>query len=154
MKTKEKYPVRLSAAERQQLQELIGAGKAPARKIRRAYILLKTDQSEAGPGWTYGQISEAFGVSKETISRVRQSYAEGGLGRALERKLPERVYPRRLDGAQEAQLIALACSQAPEGYARWSVRLLADRFVALEYGPSVSRETVRRVMKKTNLSRG
>lgn len=154
MKTVEKYPVNLSEAERQQLNELIRAGKAPATRIRRAYILLKTDQSEGGPSWTYSQIAEAFGVSKETISRVRQSYSEGGLERALSRKLPERMYPRRLDGVQEAQLTVLACSEPPEGYGRWSLRLLADRFVALGYIPAISHETVRQVMKKMNSSRG
>lgn len=150
----EKYPVYLSEEERQYLKHLVSSGEAPARMIRRANILLKTDRSEAGAKWSYAAISAAFEVSEVTISEVRRCYAMEGLVAALKRKLPDRVYEHRLDGEQEAHLVALACSQPPEGYARWSLRLLAKRYVALGYGETVSHETIRKVMKKTNSSRG
>lgn len=148
------YTVQLSEAERQQLTQLVSSGEAPARKIRRAQILLKTDQSAGGPHWTYQAIADAFDVSEETISAIRRSYVAGGLEAALHRKQPDREYERCLDGAQEAQLIALACGAPPAGYARWSLRLLANRFVALGHGAAVSHETVRQVLKKTNSSPG
>ncbi len=148
------YTVRLSEEERQQLRQLVSSGKAPARKIRRANILLKTDQSEGGPKWTYHAIAEAFDVSEETISAVRRHYVTLGLEGALNRKAPDREYARRLDGEQEAQLIALACGEPPEGYTQWSLRLLAHRFVALGYGEALSHETARQVLKKTNSNPG
>ena len=148
------YRVELSEAERQELKQLVSCGKAPARKIRRAHILLKTDQSALGPQWTYQAIAEAYNVSEETISAIRRSYAAGGLEAALNRKLPDREYEHRLDGAQEAQLIALACGEPPDGHAVWSLRLLAHRFVELGYGEAVSHETVRQVLKKTNSNPG
>ena len=151
---REKYPVYLSEEERQHLKHLISSGQAPARMIRRANILLKTDHSEAGAKWSYSAISAAFDVSEVTVSEVRRCYAMEGLEAALKRKLPDRVYEHRLDGEQEAHLVALACSQPPEGHARWSLRLLAKRYVELGYGETVSHETVRKVMKKTNSSRG
>ena len=143
------YAVYLSEAERQQLKQLVSSGEAPARKIRRAHILLKTDQSAAGPKWTYQAIVAAFDVSEETVSAIRRSYVQGGLAAALNRKLPDREYEHRLDGQQEAQLIALACGAPPAGHAQWSLRLLANRFVELGYVAAVSHETVRQVLKKT-----
>lgn len=151
---KRKYWVKLSAAEREQLREVIRSGSAPARKIRRANILLKTDQSEDGAGWTYQQIVDAFDVSEETISAIRKDYAEGGLEAALNRKLSKREYTRRLDGKQEAQLVQIACSVPPPGRARWSVRALAERMEELGYVETVSHETVRQVLKKTNSNPG
>jgi len=148
------YTVKLSEEERQQLKQLVSSGEAPARKIRRAHILLKTDQGAGGPQWTYQAIVAAFDVSEETISAIRRSYTAGGLAAALNRKLPEREYAHCLDGEQEAQLIALACGQPPDGHAQWSLRLLAHRFVELGYGETVSHETVRQVLKKTNSNPG
>jgi len=148
------YTVKLSEEERQRLRQLISSGKAPARKIRRANILLKTDQSEGGAKWTYRAIAAAFDVSEETISAVRRHYVDFGLEGALNRKAPDRAYVRCLDGKQEAQLIALACGEPPEGHAQWSLRLLANRFVELGYVDAVSHETVRKLLKKTNSSRG
>jgi len=148
------YTVKLSEEERQQLRQLVSSGKAPARKIRRANILLKTDQSEAGSKWTYRAIANAFDVSEETISAVRRHYVNFGLEGALNRKAPDREYARCLDGKQEAQLIALACGEPPEGHAVWSLRLLAHRFVELGYGETLSHETARQVLKKTNSNRG
>lgn len=107
-------------------------------------------QQPPGPNWSYQAIRAAFDVSATTITTVRQAYGEGGLEAALNRKKPAREYPCRLDGEAEAHLIAMACSQPPEGHARWSLRLLRDRFVEMGYGEQVSHETIRQVLKKTN----
>ena len=143
-----KYIVQLSDEERAQLKKIISSGEAPARKIRRAQILLKSDSSPGGPNWNYQAICEAFNVSEPTVTAVRRAYCQGGLEAALNRKKPEREYPRRLDGEAEAHLIALACSQPPEGHARWTLRLLRDRFVEAGYVEQVSHETIRQVLKK------
>jgi transposase len=150
---KKKYPVTLTEAQREQLKSLIAAGTAPARKLTHARILLKTDQSPEGPGWVDEQVADAVETSQPTVSRVRKQYFEEGLEAALNRRPPNREYQRRLDGEQEARLIALACSEPPEGQARWSLRLLADKLVELEVvEEEVSYQTVRRILKKTNLS--
>ncbi len=147
---KKKYPVILSEAEREQLKSLIAAGTAPARKLTHARILLKADQSPEGPGWVDEQVADAVEVSQPTVSRVRKQYFEEGLEAALNRRPPNRHYQRKLDGEQEARLLALACSQPPEGRARWSLRLLADRLVELEIvEEEISYQTVRRILKKT-----
>ncbi len=151
---REKYPVYLSEAEREELKQLIAAGSAPARKIRRAHILLKTDQSAGGPHWTYRQIAETFLVTEGTIRAIRRCYAEQGLAAVLNRKLPEREYAYRLDGLQQAQLMAMACGEPPSGHEHWSLRLLAERYVAMGYVETISYETVRQELKKANLSPG
>jgi transposase len=150
---KKKYPVTLTEAEREQLKSLIAAGTAPARKLTHARILLKADQSSEGAGWVDEQVAEAVEVSQPTVSRVRKRYFEEGLEAALNRRLPNREYQRKLDGEQEARLITLACSEPPEGQARWSLRLLADKLVELEVVEEVSYQTVRRILKKTTSSR-
>lgn len=147
---KKKYPVILSDTEREHLKSLIAAGTAPARKLTHARILLKADQSPEGPGWVDDAVAEAVEVSQPTISRVRKQYFEEGLEAALNRRPPNREYHRKLDGEQEARLVALACSEPPEGQARWSLRLLADRMVELEVVEDLSYQTVRRTLKKTN----
>ncbi len=149
-----KSVVRLSESERDQLQRLIGAGTAPARMLMHARILLQADQGPGGPGWVDEAIAAAVEVSQPSISRVRQRYVEAGLEAALNRHAPRREYVRKLDGAQEARLIALACSPPPAGQARWSLRLLADKLVELEAVAELSYQTVRRVIKKTNSSPG
>jgi hypothetical protein len=149
-----KYFVTLTSEERSYLEKLVSSGSAPARKLRRARILLKSDCSEEGPNWTYKAICNAFDVNSLTVTNIRQAFAEGGLDKALNRKKPDREYEHRLDGNAEAHLIALACSAAPEGYERWSLRLLQERFVRLEIVDSVSHETIRTTLKKTNLSLG
>src|SRR5919202_2509242 len=121
---KKKYPVILSEAEREQLKSLIAAGTAPARKLTHARILLKADQSPQGPGWVDEKVAEAVETSQPTVARVRKQYFEEGLEAALNRRPPNRVYQRKLDGKQEARLIALACSEPQEGQARWSLRVL------------------------------
>lgn len=149
-----KYFVRLTDAERYQLKQIISSGLGPARKIRRAHILLKSDCSEGGPNWSYQAIIEAFDVAEMTVMQIRKDYVEGGIEQVLQRKSPNREYERRLDGEGEAHLIALACSAPPEGYGRWSLRLLQNRFVQLGYAEKISHETIRATLKKTNSSRG
>jgi transposase len=142
-----KYIVRLSDAERAQLTELTGKGKAAAYKIRHAHILLKADA--AGPAWTDARVAESFAVSVNTVLGVRQRFVEHGLEAALNRK--QQAHPSRaprLDGEGEARLIALRCSAPPDGHARWTLRLLADQAVALEIVEAISHETVRQVLKK------
>ncbi len=113
--TMKKYPIILTEPERTELKQLIAAGTAPARKLTRARILLKADQSEEGPGWVDERIAEAVEVSQPTISRVRKQYVEEGLEAALNRRAPRREYQRKLDGEAEARLIALACSAHRRG---------------------------------------
>ena len=146
-----KYKVTLTAEERLQLQDLIAAGTAAARKIAHARVLLKADAAEGGPAWPDHRIAEALEVGHATIERVRQRFVEQGLEAALVRKPQAR--PSRLptlDGRAEARLIALACSTPPDGRAVWTMQLLADKLVELEVVPSISDETVRRALKKTS----
>jgi DNA-binding transcriptional ArsR family regulator len=146
---KKKYPVILTQTEREQLKDLIAAGTAPARKLTHARILLKADQSPEGPAWVDEEVADAVEVSQPTVSRVRKQYFEEGMEAALNRRPPNREYHRKLDGEQEARLVALACSEPPEGQARWSLRLLAERMVELEVVDDLSYQTVRRTLKKT-----
>jgi transposase len=139
-----KHIIALSEEQRQQVEQMIRSGTAPARKIMHAHILLKSEQS-----WSDKQIMDAFGVGEATIWRVRQRYLSNGLQDALDRRpQPERPEKRKLNGTHEAHLIALCCGEKPEGYARWSLRLLADKLVQLEEVDDVSYETVRRTLKK------
>jgi hypothetical protein len=148
------YHVALTQAERKQLLEMVRKGKSSALRQTHARILLQADSSEDGLSRSDATIHEALGVAVSTIERVRQRYAEDGLEAALNPRPSQRHYERLLDGKAEAHLIALACSEPPEGHARWSVRLLADQMVVLEYCESLSRETVRRTLKKIRSSRG
>lgn len=149
-----KYTITLTETERNELKQMISAGKGRARRLAHARILLKADQGPQGPGLADGAIAEAVGVSRPTIERVRKQFVEEGLEAALNRRLPRSPHRRKLDGRQEAHLIALACSEPPTGRARWTLRLLADKMVELESVDSLSYGTVRRVLKKTNLSLG
>jgi transposase len=146
-----KYKVTLTDAEREELGQLISKGKGAARKLLHARILLKADNQE---GWNDQQISEALEVSISTIERVRERFVEEGLSGALDRQAPRRVYARKLDGAQEAHLVALVCSQPPEESSRWTLKLLAQKMVELEYVESIAPETIRRTLKKMHLSPG
>jgi Homeodomain-like domain len=149
-----KYFVTLTSEERSYLEKLVSSGSAPARKLRRARILLKSDCSEEGPSWTYKAICNAYDVNSLTVTNIRKAFADGGLEQALNRKKPDREYEHSLDGNAEAHLIALACSPAPEGYERWSLRLLKEHVVRLEIVDTVSHETIRSTLKKTKLSLG
>lgn len=150
----QKYFVQLSQTERSQLNDLVSAGKASARQIRRAYILLKSDCSADGPNWNYEAICAAYNVSQLTVTNVRKAFVERGLEGALQRKKPDRVYERRLDGEAEAHLVALVCGEPPTGYERWSLRLLKNRYLRLGFVDGISHETIRLTLKKMNLSLG
>jgi Homeodomain-like domain len=147
------YPVVLTDAERSQFQHLIRTGIAPARKLTHARILLKADQGPQGLGCIDAEIAAALEVSTDTVARVRQQYVTQGTERALHRQCTPRPQARRLDGAGEAHLIALACSTPPQGQERWSLRLLAEKYVDLDDGRPISHETIRHALKKTNSSR-
>ena len=149
-----KYVVTLTEAERQMLQEMLSRGRSAARKLMHARILLKADATDDGPHWHDGQIAEALEVGQATVERVRKQFVEEGLDAALEPRKPQRQYRRKLDGDGEAHLIALACQKPPDGQSRWTLRLLADRMVALDYVDEISYQTVRRTLKKTNSSLG
>ena len=128
----------------------MGAGVAPVRKLLHARILLKADQGPDGPAWVDERIAEAVEVSQPTVARVRRQCVEAGLEAALNRRASTRSYARKLDGEQEARLVAVCCGDPPEGAARWSLRLLADQFVELEVVEAISHEAVRRTLKTTH----
>ena len=152
--TIKKYHVTLTDDERSMLRDLLSAGKAPARALTHARILLKADESGDSPAWSDEAIRKALDVGLSTVTRVRERFVEEGLEAALERHKPRRDYSHLVDGECEAHLVALACSAPPVGHKRWTLRLLADKMVEREYIDSVSHETVRQVLKKTNLSLG
>jgi Homeodomain-like domain len=143
-----KYVVRLTAQEREQIEKLLRRGRAHARKLLYGRILLKADADGPDP-WTDERIADALEVSTATVARERRRYCEEGLEIALMPRKPGLPRRRVLDGRSEAHLIALACSDPPEGRERWSLRLLADRMVELGYADALSYETVRRTLKKT-----
>jgi Homeodomain-like domain len=148
-----KYIVRLTADEQTQLSQMIGRGKVAARTLLHARILLKADTEAAASAWSDEAIGEALEVHSATVAHVRQRLVEEGLAAALRPRPTKRQYVRKLDGAAEAPLLAIACGPAPAGQARWSLRLLANRLVELEHVGSISYETIRRTLKKTNCSR-
>ncbi len=150
-----KYQVTLTGEERNSLQALIAAGKAAAKKLLHARILLKADAAAGAPAWTDARIADALEVHPNTVERLRERFVEQGLDAALGRKKQDRPSrARTLDGQAEARLIAVACSEPPLGRVRWTLRLLADKLVELEIVDTVSTETIRRALKKTNSSRG
>lgn len=149
------YKVKLLKNERDDLRRLVSTGKAAAYKRIRAQILLKADQGPQGPAWSDKQIHESLDVGLITVGRTRKAFVVNGLEAALQRKPREHPpVPRKLDGQGEAQLITLACSKPPEGYAQWTMQLYADKLVELQIVDSISDETVRRTLKKMNLSHG
>jgi transposase len=149
------YLVTLTPEEREWLAALVKAGRRSARMLTRARILLKADQAQGGPAWPDLDIASALDCGLRTVERVRQRFVERGLEAALSRKPQDRPSrQRKLDGAAEARLIAVACSAAPLGRQEWTMQLLADKLVELEVVESVSDETVRRTLKKTRSSRG
>lgn len=146
-----KYIVRLSEEERKDLEALVNKGRVAARKRRHAEILLKADQGEYGPAWADGKIAEAFNIGRCTVERVRQRLVEEGMEAALNERQKSRHRSKKIDGENEARLVALACSEPPEGCARWTLKLLAERMVELEYVESISDEAVRQTLKKNEL---
>ncbi len=149
-----RYHVLLTDDERARLQHLLNSGTAAARTLTHVRILLKADEGPRGPRWGDAAIAAAVEVSAPTVARVRTRCATEGVAVALARRSPRTTTPHTLDGAQEAHLIALACSTPPNGQGRWTLRLLAQKFVTLEGGAPVSHELVRRTLKKARSSRG
>ena len=148
-----KHIVRLSDEERQYLLDVVRTGKVAAYKRMHAQVFLKADISKDGPGWTDEQIAEAFGINVRTAERLRKRLCTLGFEKCLLRA-KGKARKRKLDGVQEAQLVTLVCSSPPEGSARWTLRMLADKMVELDYVDELSYETVRQVLKKTKLNPG
>jgi transposase len=144
------HRVVLTDADRQWLLEYIGRGEASARAQTRARVLLKADEGPDGPAWSDDQIAEALELSSGGVAGIRRRFSKRGTRSTVQRKAPDRTYETKLDGEQEARLIQLACSEVPEGRSQWSLRLLADRLVELGVVDSISHETVRQTLKKTN----
>jgi hypothetical protein len=145
------YKVTLSEDERQLLEEITTRGKHSSQKVLNALILLGCDEGPFQEQKQTGQqLADVLPVSLRKIDRIKRRFVEEGLESALEKRRPDRQYAKKADGDFEAHLVALSCSAPPEGHARWSLRLLADKMVELEYVDSVSHETVRRVLKKTS----
>ena len=150
-----KYSVKLNQEQRAVLEDVIKKGTAPARKIMHAQILLKSDKGAWGPRWQDKQIQEAFGMGETVIKTTRKRFVEYGLEYAIERRpQPKRPEKQRIDGEQEARIIATLCTERPEGQERWTLRALRDRVIELEILEQSSHETIRSVLKKTNSSHG
>lgn len=150
-----KYIIKLSKEERELLKKTIASGRGSARMFTRARILSKADQGEYGPGWSDEQISDALDVTVQTIERVRKQFVEEGFDAVLSRRAyTQKVSRKKIDGNVEARLVALSCSEPPEGFARWTLRLLADKIVELGYVENISHEAIRQTLKKTNSSLG
>jgi hypothetical protein len=145
-----KYKVTLTQEERDQLTSMISKGMHTAQEIRNAYILLNVDQSGLGEKLTNEEICRVLKTSMRMIDRVKQRFVEDGFEASLQRKPGKTIRTKKIDGETEAHLIALSCSKAPEGFSKWSLRLLADKMVELAYVESISYETIRRTLKKTN----
>lgn len=145
-----KYKITLTKQEISELKEITQKGKRSARVIKNALILLNADEGKYGKGKKDDEISEFLDVTVRTIENVRRRFIEEGFEAALSGKPSEREYENKIDGDAEAHLIALSCGEPPKGFARWSLRLLADKMVELKYVDSISHETVRRVLKKTS----
>jgi hypothetical protein len=146
-----RYRVTLDETERQELGQLLAKGKTDVRRLKHAQILLKADEADGGPAWSDARIAEAFGCGTATVERIRCRFVEEGLELALSPyRTLRREYRTKLDGEQEAKLIATACGAPPDGHARWSLRLLADKLVELQVVDSISHEAVRQALKKTS----
>jgi transposase len=140
-----KYIVKLTKDEKQQLKSMLSSGKHAAKKVLKARVLLKANQ-----GWLDARIAAAFDLNVRTVERMRQQFVEEGFEAFIAGRYKKRCYPRKIDGKAEAHLIATACSQPPEGHTQWTLQLLGDRLVQLKCVESISRETVRQALKKTN----
>ena len=149
-----RYRVSLTDKEREELAALANKGRGNARRIRRARILLLTDEERPDGGWKDADIVRALGVSPRTVERVREKCVEWGIEAALNHTRPHKTRSKILDGAAEARLVQLACSAAPDGREQWTLQMLANKLIELEIVETVSRETVRTTLKKMNLSLG
>ena len=149
-----KYRIELTTEEQQELKALVSKGRAAAYKQTHARILLLSDEARKDGGLTDEEVARSLEIASATVERIRRRCVEEGIEAALGRKEQQRRRPKKLDGAAEAHLMALACGEAPEGRARWTLRLLADRLVECEIVESIHPETVRKTLKKTNSSLG
>ena len=149
-----RYKVTLIKEEREQLQSIMGKGKHTSQQFRNACILINSDESPNGKKLSNEQIAQVLNINPKTVERIKQRFIEEGFDQCMDRKPYPKKGPLKTDGDFEAHLIALSCSEAPEGYARWSLRLLADKMVELKYADSISHETVRQVLKKTKSNLG
>ncbi len=149
-----KYKVTLRQQERDELLSITKGGKHSSKKVIHALILLNCDEGEFADKINNEEVAKVLRIGMRTIDRVKKKFVEDGFEAALENRPTTRVYERKADGDVEAHLVALACSTAPEGFSKWSLRLLADKMVELEYVDDISYETVRRVLKKTNYNPG
>lgn len=145
-----KYKVTLTKEEREQLSDIINKGMHSAQLYRTAYILLNCDEGKWGDKLTNEQVSKVLQISMRMIDRAKQKFVEEGFEACLERKALSKTREKKVDGDMEAHLIALSCSKPPKGYGRWSLRMLADKMIELNYADNISYETVRRVLKKTS----
>ena len=141
---KKKYIVKLTHSEREKLRSMISSGKHSAKKLLKARVLLKADQ-----GWKDQKIADSLDITTRTLENMRKQFVEDGFDNFLQGRYSQRTYFRKLDGKKEAQLITLACSEAPEGHERWTLKMLANEMVRLEYIDTISPDTVRRTLKKT-----
>jgi len=149
-----RYTIQLTRSEVEELMNIINKGSHTSQTFRTAYILLNCDEGKYSKKVTNEQISKVLKIGMRTIDRVKKKFIEEGLEATLERRPTTRIYERKVDGDVEAKLVTLCCSDPPKGYAKWSLRLLADKMVELNYVESISYVTVREVLKKTNLSLG
>lgn len=149
-----RYTVNLSKSEREELMDIINKGSHASQTFRNTYVLLNCDEGKYAEKVTNEQMSKVLKVSMRTIDRVKKRFVEEGMDATIVRKPTTRTYEVKADGDTEARLVTLCCSKPPKGYAKWSLRLLADKMVELKYAESISYETVRRVLKKTTLNRG
>ena len=149
-----RYTVKLTKAEVEELEAIINKGSHTSQTYRTAYILLNCDEGKYSEKVTNEQISKVLKVGMRTIDRVKKRFIEEGLDAVLERRLTQRVYEKKVDGDVEAKLVSLCCSKPPKGFAKWSLRLLSDTMVELNYVERISHVTVRSVLKKMNLSLG
>jgi transposase len=149
-----RYRVKLTKSEVEELMVIVNKGSHTSQKFRAACILLNCDEGRYSEKVTNEQISKVLKVGMRTIDRVKKKFIEEGFEAVLERRPTRRIYDKKMDGDTEAKLITLCCSEPPKGYAKWSLRLLADKMVELKYVESISHVTVRSVLKKTNLSLG
>lgn len=149
-----RYTIKLTKAEVEELHTIINKGSHTSQTFRVAYVLLNCDEGKHSDKVTNEQISKVLKIGMRTIDRIKKRFVEEGLEAVLERRPTNRIYEKKSDGDFEAKLIALCCSEPPKGYAKWSLRLLADKMVELKYVESISHVTVRSILKKTNLNLG
>ena len=149
-----RYTIKLTKGEVEELMDIINKGSHTSQTFRTAYILLNCDEGKYSEKITNEQISKILKVGMRTIDRVKKKFVEEGFEASLERRPTQRLYDLKMDGDTEAKLVTLCCSDPPKGFAKWSLRLLADKMVELKYVESISHVTVRSVLKKTNLSLG